>query len=737
MKLWFVMPPPSTSTRASSPGQMRATIASTSIARSSHVRPQLPGRLALSWFCIDLRHADRDHRLVRADRHGALRRPRGRRARRSSASSAANRRTRARRTGTSPPARSTRRRSRTSARSSTSPARTSGSAGATTTREQVLDSRVDGTRLIAETAARLPGRPVLLCASAIGFYGYARRRDRRRELAARHRLPRRASSRRGRPRPSPPAAAGLRTVHLRQGIVLSRHGGALAAAAAAVQARRRRPGRQRPPVVELGLARRRRRRLPFALEQPLEGPVNVDGARRGHEPGVRRRRSAARCTGRRSSRCRPFAVKAAFGQMGEEMLLGGQRVAPTKLEAAGFTFAPARHRRRASRARSPTEAARYARVRERGTRRHRRRRRDGRPRLRPRARRRRAASRSCSSAPHTIGGRVRTDAVDGFLLDHGFQVLPLAYPEARAAARLRPARARAVRARRDHPLGRPLPAPRRPAPRPGPQPARARRRASSACGTARPCSGSCAGAATRRPPPRRCAGPASRARRSRASSRRSCAASSSRSGSRRRAGSSTSSCARSRDGPAALPARRHGRDRGAARGGARHPHGHRRRDGRPARRLARVRASSCAPTPSSSRRPGSSTSPRTAGTASRASTTTRPRRRSRGRGSSLNGEGGPINNLCVPSEVAPSYAPRRPRARLASRSSAPASPTSTRSSASCAAGSGRAVARVAPPADLPDPAGAARLPGRRLRRAAGAARARASTPAATTASIPR
>jgi glycine/D-amino acid oxidase-like deaminating enzyme len=32
-----------------------------------------------------------------------------------------------------------------------------------------------------------------------------------------------------------------------------------------------------------------------------------------------------------------------------------------------------------------------------------------------------------------IGGRVRTDIVDGFLLDHGFQVLPVAYPEARAA----------------------------------------------------------------------------------------------------------------------------------------------------------------------------------------------------------------------------------------------------------------------------------------------------------------
>ena len=42
---------------------------------------------------------------------------------------------------------------------------------------------------------------------------------------------------------------------------------------------------------------------------------------------------------------------------------------------------------------------------------------------------------------HTIGGRVRTDEVDGFLLDHGFQVLPLAYPEAQALLaydRLRP-----------------------------------------------------------------------------------------------------------------------------------------------------------------------------------------------------------------------------------------------------------------------------------------------------------
>jgi phytoene dehydrogenase-like protein len=32
-----------------------------------------------------------------------------------------------------------------------------------------------------------------------------------------------------------------------------------------------------------------------------------------------------------------------------------------------------------------------------------------------------------------IGGRVRTDEVDGFLLDRGFQVLLTAYPEAKRA----------------------------------------------------------------------------------------------------------------------------------------------------------------------------------------------------------------------------------------------------------------------------------------------------------------
>ncbi len=36
-------------------------------------------------------------------------------------------------------------------------------------------------------------------------------------------------------------------------------------------------------------------------------------------------------------------------------------------------------------------------------------------------------------ADHRVGGRIKTDVVDGFLLDHGFQVFQTAYPEAHAA----------------------------------------------------------------------------------------------------------------------------------------------------------------------------------------------------------------------------------------------------------------------------------------------------------------
>ena len=102
----------------------------------------------------------------------------------------------------------------------------------------------------------------------------------------------------------------------------------------------------------------------------------------------------------------------------------------------------------------------------------------------------------------------------------------------------------------------------------------------------------------------------------------------------------------------------------------------------------------------------------------------------------VNGEGGPINNLCVPSEVAPSYAPAG-RALVSLTILGAGEPDLDAVDRQLRGWFGIGGGGVAPPADVPDPSGAARLSGRRLVRAAGAARRRACTPAATTASTRR
>jgi uncharacterized protein (TIGR01777 family) len=203
-------------------------------------------------------------------------------------------------------------------------------------RRRVLDSRVRGTTLIAETAAGLASRPVLICASATGFYG-----DRGDEIVDEDSVPGtgflaevveawEAAA-------EPARAAGLRTVHLRQGIVLAKNGGALARLLPPFKlgaGGRVGSGRQWWSWVSLDDTVAA---YLFALEQPLAGPVNVVA------PGVVTNQEFVKALGRALHRPAFFplpasAVKAAFGEMGEEMLLAGQRVAPTRLVAAGFPF---------------------------------------------------------------------------------------------------------------------------------------------------------------------------------------------------------------------------------------------------------------------------------------------------------------------------------------------------------------------------------------------------------------
>ena len=205
-------------------------------------------------------------------------------------------------------------------------------------KERVLRSRVDGTTLIARTAATLSPRPsVLVCASGAGFYG-----DRGDDV-----LTEQSSKGTGflpdvveawEAAAQPACNAGIRVVTLRQGIVLSRHGGALAQLLTPFKLMvggRVGDGKQWWSWVSLEDAVGA---YLFALAQPLEGPVNVAA------PGVVTNREFTKALGRALGHPTVFplpvpVVRIAFGQMGEEMLLGGQRTAPEQLEQAGFTFA--------------------------------------------------------------------------------------------------------------------------------------------------------------------------------------------------------------------------------------------------------------------------------------------------------------------------------------------------------------------------------------------------------------
>lgn len=206
-----------------------------------------------------------------------------------------------------------------------------------TAKRRAWESRVDGTRLLAETGARLPSRPLLVCASAVGYYGYESDElvD---ETAGRGSGFLAELVEAWEAAADPARAAGLRTVHLRQALVLSRHGGALQRMLLPFKlgvGGRVGNGRQWWSWVSLADAVSA---YLFVLDHQLEGPVNVSA------PGAVTNEEFTKELG--AALHRPtvlptpaFALKTAFGEMAEEMLLGGQRVAPARLEAAGFAFA--------------------------------------------------------------------------------------------------------------------------------------------------------------------------------------------------------------------------------------------------------------------------------------------------------------------------------------------------------------------------------------------------------------
>jgi uncharacterized protein len=204
-------------------------------------------------------------------------------------------------------------------------------------KREILESRVGTTDLLTRTAAGLDPRPsVLVSAGPTGIYG-----DRGDEvLTEESELGTGFLADVGRAweaAAQPARDAGIRVVSLRQGIVLSKEGGAIERLLLPFKlglGGRVGSGKQWWSWIGLddvvGAYR-------FALESDLDGPVNVVS------PNPATNTQLVKALGRALHRptvfpLPAFAVRTAFGEMGQELLLDGQRVLPARLLDAGFTF---------------------------------------------------------------------------------------------------------------------------------------------------------------------------------------------------------------------------------------------------------------------------------------------------------------------------------------------------------------------------------------------------------------
>jgi uncharacterized protein (TIGR01777 family) len=205
-------------------------------------------------------------------------------------------------------------------------------------KSKIRDSRIGPTRHLAQALSQAKEKPqVFVCSSAIGYYG-----DRGDEV-----LPESSSAGTGflphvcrewESATQSAAAAGIRTVQIRTGIVLSPKGGAL--------------GSMLPPF-KFGLGGRLgsgQQWMSWIDVQDmvgaihhilktdlLQGPVNMVAPKPVRNDEFTK--ILASVLSRPAIFPVPvFAIRLALGEMGETILLGSQRVEPAQLVASGYPF---------------------------------------------------------------------------------------------------------------------------------------------------------------------------------------------------------------------------------------------------------------------------------------------------------------------------------------------------------------------------------------------------------------
>ena len=205
-------------------------------------------------------------------------------------------------------------------------------------KSRILQSRAVGTRNLSEALARAPQPPrVFISSSAVGYYG---NRD--------HEVLQESSSpgqgflpevcRAWEAATKPAEDAGIRTAHIRTGLVLAASGGALPQMLTPFRfgiGGRVGDGRQWWSWIDI---HDHVEAIHHILKTDvLRGPVNLVA------PNPVTNAEFTKILASVLSRPAIFPVPAfvarlAFGQMGDELLLASQRVEPTKLIASGFSF---------------------------------------------------------------------------------------------------------------------------------------------------------------------------------------------------------------------------------------------------------------------------------------------------------------------------------------------------------------------------------------------------------------
>ncbi len=207
-----------------------------------------------------------------------------------------------------------------------------------TKKTKIRGSRIAGTTTLAEALAGAQHKPqVFVCSSAIGYYG-----DRGNEVLNEHSQPGIGFlpevCREWEAATQAAANAGIRTVQMRTGVVLSSKGGALRKMLTPFKmgvGGRIGNGQQWMSWIDL-------QDMVGAIyhilnSDLLQGPVNMVA------PRPVKNAEFAKTLGTVLSRpailpMPAFAVKLAFGEMGESVLLGSQRVEPAQLVTSGYPF---------------------------------------------------------------------------------------------------------------------------------------------------------------------------------------------------------------------------------------------------------------------------------------------------------------------------------------------------------------------------------------------------------------